>query len=97
MTTRACPRATSLCATASEASSGQHPTASLRQHEVVFDLPEFAGKAEFSRPFRIVHTLEAGEQALLHAEHRVRTDVRVVRVEDMGDERLIAVCLQNEM
>src|SRR5258706_15119786 len=97
MTTRACPGATSLCATASEASSGQHPIASRREHEVVFDFPKFAGKAELPGPFRFVHTFQVGDQALLNPEHRVRPDVRVVRVEDMCDERLMAIRLQNEM
>src|SRR4029077_18110889 len=82
---------------ASGESSHPRPIASWRQHEVVFDFPEFAGIAEFPRPYRIVHTLEAGKQALLHTEYRVGADVGIVGVEDMRDERLIAVRLQNEM
>src|SRR5260370_35448406 len=97
MTTRACPGATSLCATASEASSGQHPIASRREHEVVFDFPKIAGKAEMPGPFRFVHTLQVGEQALLDPEHRVQADVRDLRDEDMCVERLLAIAILNEM
>jgi len=93
------PGAMSLCpATAASGESSQPPPiASWREHEVVFDFPEFAGKAEFPRPFRLVPTLEAGKQALLHTEYRVGADVGIVGIEDMRDERLIAVRLQNEM
>src|SRR5260370_4430001 len=82
---------------ASQASSQPHSIASWREHEVVLDFPECAGKAELPRSFRIIHALETSEQALLHPEHRIRADIGIIGVEDVCDERLIAVCLQDEM
>ena len=44
---------------------------------------------------RIGDMSELGQQAFLHAEHRIRMDIGIVGVEDMRDERLVARCLED--
>jgi hypothetical protein len=44
-----------------------------------------------SNPVLVLDPFELGQQAFLHAEHRVGIDVGIVGIEDVGDQGLVAL------
>src|SRR5580692_9690506 len=75
--------------------TGQHLLA--RQHEIEFNVVERRGQFDLGGGLGVVDLSKLGEQALLHAEHRVGIDKGIIRIEDMGSQGVESVGLDDVM
>src|SRR5271165_2143783 len=67
------------------------------EDEVPVHRHEWIGEAMLLRFDRIVDLVENGDQASFHAENCVRVQIRTIRRENMGRDRVKAVCADDKV